>query len=246
VYEWKSLFGPFTKDPAELEPAQDVTMELVNLESEPVRHRSAAVAAVSVADHCVWFSGRGVLQRGTRRKLFAVVTDLSVGLPTSSRMSRRWGWLPEASRRPSSSRSTSGCSMLGPRSAVPPVRRGVRGRSHEDDGGRHRFYHFFQLRLSPELRELPDHITTELEFLHYPDLPRGGGASDDSDASPLLRAQRDFLERHLCRWHPAARGTAGETADPALLPGFVRFACAFFQRDQAYVSAAAEQWPVNR
>jgi DMSO reductase family type II enzyme chaperone len=63
-----------------------------------------------------------------------------------------------------------------------------------------RFYNHFGLTLSDDPRELPDHLATQLEFLHYlafqeaQELPRNG------DAGPYQRAQRDFLARHPGRW----------------------------------------------
>lgn len=68
-----------------------------------------------------------------------------------------------------------------------------------------RFYNHFGLRLAEEPRELPDHLGTELEFLHFlayreaETLERGG------DAAPFARAQRDFIERHPGRWVPRLR-----------------------------------------
>ena len=108
-----------------------------------------------------------------------------------------------------------------------------------------RFYHFFELRLSPQLRELPDHITTELEFLHYLTFREAEARQNDADASPLLRAQRDFLARHLCRWVPRLEARLAKQKTLPFFPAVVRFACAFFERDQAYASAAADQWPMR-
>jgi putative dimethyl sulfoxide reductase chaperone len=100
-----------------------------------------------------------------------------------------------------------------------------------------RFYNFFHLHLSDQLRELPDHMTTELEFLHYltfreTEVLQGGG-----DPSSLRRAQRDFLARHLCKWVPKLQVKLARQETNPFFPALVRFAARFFAADQAYVAA---------
>jgi len=65
-----------------------------------------------------------------------------------------------------------------------------------------RFYNFFGLTLSEAPRELPDHLTTQLEFLHFLAF-RGAEALDaGTDPGPWQRAERDFVARHPGRWVP--------------------------------------------
>lgn len=69
-----------------------------------------------------------------------------------------------------------------------------------------RFYDFFGLELSPSSRELPDHLTVELEFMHYLTfLESGALESGVEEPSPYQLAQKDFVERHLGRWVPSLR-----------------------------------------
>jgi DMSO reductase family type II enzyme chaperone len=68
-----------------------------------------------------------------------------------------------------------------------------------------RFYEHFGLALSLERRELPDHLTVELEFLHYLTFKEVAALTRGLDPSPYRRAQRDFLERHPTRWLPRLR-----------------------------------------
>ena len=65
-----------------------------------------------------------------------------------------------------------------------------------------RFYRFFGLSLGEEVREMPDHLAVELEFMAL--LADGEAASDAKrgDAESFRRAQRDFLQRHLGNWTP--------------------------------------------
>jgi DMSO reductase family type II enzyme chaperone len=102
-----------------------------------------------------------------------------------------------------------------------------------------RFYNFFQLRMSPQMHELPDHITTELEFLHYLTFREAEARQQGVDPTPLLRAERDFLARHLCKWLPRLQGRLAKQTALPFFPALVRLAAAFFEADHAYASAAA-------
>lgn len=103
-----------------------------------------------------------------------------------------------------------------------------------------RFYNFFQLRLSPEMHELPDHITTELEFLHYLTFREAEARQRGLDPTPLLRAERDFLARHLCKWMPRLQARLAKQTTLSFFPTLVRFAAAFFEADHAYASAHSD------
>ena len=71
-----------------------------------------------------------------------------------------------------------------------------------------RFYDFFGLELSPDSRELPDHLTVELEFMHFLTFQE----ASSEDPAPFQRAQRDFLNRHLVNWVPMLRQRIDEVA----------------------------------
>lgn len=65
-----------------------------------------------------------------------------------------------------------------------------------------RFYNYFGLRITPGL--MPDHVTVELEFMHYLAHQEAQARQTGGDRESYLRAQRDFLERHLNDWWPLA------------------------------------------
>jgi DMSO reductase family type II enzyme chaperone len=66
-----------------------------------------------------------------------------------------------------------------------------------------RFYNHFGLSVAEaQERELPDHITTELEFLHYLAFKEVLALQRDEAPSPYCRAEIDFLRRHPVRWLP--------------------------------------------
>ena len=68
-----------------------------------------------------------------------------------------------------------------------------------------RFYNHFGLTLSEAPRELPDHLSTQLEFLHFLTFREAEALRDGRDPGPWQRAERDFLERHPGRWVPQLR-----------------------------------------
>ena len=104
-----------------------------------------------------------------------------------------------------------------------------------------RFYNFFQLRLSPQLHELPDHITTELEFLHYLTFREAEARQQGLDPAPLLRAERDFLARHLCKWVPRMQTRLAKQTTLPFFPALVHFAAMVFEADRAYAAESSAQ-----
>jgi DMSO reductase family type II enzyme chaperone len=78
-----------------------------------------------------------------------------------------------------------------------------------------RFYEHFGLR--PEAGDHPDHLCAELEFMHYLAFKEALRETVHEPVDDLRRAQRDFLDRHLCRWIPRLRARLKEAAD---LPDF--------------------------
>lgn len=66
-----------------------------------------------------------------------------------------------------------------------------------------RFYSFFGLSIEHGAGELPDHVTTELEFMHFLAFKELTALQRNEDATPYRRAQADFLERQLLTWLPA-------------------------------------------
>jgi len=78
-----------------------------------------------------------------------------------------------------------------------------------------RFYNHFGLTLSGEPRELPDHLSTQLEFLHYLAYREAEALQAGVDAGSYQRAQRDFIARHPGSWIPKlCQRLAKESAPP--------------------------------
>ncbi len=68
-----------------------------------------------------------------------------------------------------------------------------------------RFYNYFGLTLSESPRELPDHLTTQLEFLHFLAFREAQALEAGTDPGSWRRAERDFVARHPGRWVPDLR-----------------------------------------
>jgi DMSO reductase family type II enzyme chaperone len=79
-----------------------------------------------------------------------------------------------------------------------------------------RFYDHFGLDPAPttEYRDRPDHVATELEFMHYLAFREAGAVGSGADPTPYRAAQRDFLAYHLCD----LAGTIADRVEPRGVP----------------------------
>lgn len=73
-----------------------------------------------------------------------------------------------------------------------------------------RFYEHFGLR--PASGDQPDHICTELQFMHFLAFKQAAARDGRAEAS-LVAAQADFLYRHLCKWLPRVVSRLGEAPE---------------------------------
>jgi DMSO reductase family type II enzyme chaperone len=64
-----------------------------------------------------------------------------------------------------------------------------------------RFYEYFAYVLDETFAWQPDHLSVELEFMHYLCF-REAEAGSEADALSFQLAQADFAERHLTAWVP--------------------------------------------
>ncbi len=90
-----------------------------------------------------------------------------------------------------------------------------------------RFYNHFGLRLAADTRELPDHLLTELEFLHYLAFREAEALERGEDAGPWQRGQRDFLARHPARFLPRLLARLEASDPPRYLRELMRLLGAF-------------------
>ncbi len=98
-----------------------------------------------------------------------------------------------------------------------------------------RFYNFFGLRIAPGM--MPDHVSAELEFMHY----LAGSESETGDGAEqmsYLRAQRDFLLRHLLNWWPLLAVRVKRERPIPFFRSLVTLTGRFLQTERAYVESA--------
>lgn len=111
---------------------------------------------------------------------------------------------------------------------------GTRKRSMEEAV---RFYRFFGMKVDQSARELPDHVTVELEFLQVLAFTEGMTRARGVDPASLLRAQCDFIDRHPGRWWPMLqRKLPGESPSP-FYGALVALTGAVLVADRAYMGA---------
>jgi len=96
-----------------------------------------------------------------------------------------------------------------------------------------RFYEHFGLQ--PDPGDQPDHLCAELEFMHYLAFKEAAALSKGGPAQAFVLAQRDFLDRHLCRWLPRLRQRLETLQPPPFYAALTRFAEAFAAADRTFL-----------
>lgn len=96
-----------------------------------------------------------------------------------------------------------------------------------------RFYDFFGLSLDQSTQVEPDHLVTELEFLHFLAFQDAQLAAAGEDATGLRRAQRDFIERHPGAWVPTLCTRLAERAAPPFFRELARLLERFLAFERA-------------
>lgn len=103
-----------------------------------------------------------------------------------------------------------------------------------------RFYDFFGYQLAERFAWAPDHLSVELEFMHF--LCYGEATSEEDPVSYQL-AQADFAERHLVRWVPAFAGAVAKASADGIYAGVTAalsdFILADFQWQSGTISELA-------
>lgn len=101
-----------------------------------------------------------------------------------------------------------------------------------------RFYNYFGLSIEKGAGELPDHLATELEFMHFLAFKELWALHQGQDPSPYRRAQVDFLDRQLLSWLPQLQLRLRRQETPPFYLALVAAAAAFVADDAAYLRAA--------
>lgn len=103
-----------------------------------------------------------------------------------------------------------------------------------------RFYNYFGLSVEQGKGELPDHISTELEFMHFLAFKEAAALSRREDPVPYRRAQADFLERHLVSWLPALDDRLAGLNPPACYAALTWLARALTRAELSLVRQSPE------
>lgn len=101
-----------------------------------------------------------------------------------------------------------------------------------------RFYHYFGLHLAAKegRRDRPDHLSTELEFLHVLTFRESARLGEEKDAGSYRLAERDFLRLHLVDLVDRVAATIA----PRRVPFYSELAAVaqrFCEAELAYVSS---------
>ena len=98
------------------------------------------------------------------------------------------------------------------------------------------FYEVLGLHVNPA-RSFADHLFTQLEFLSAVRYA-GEQAPDTESRANLARLERDFLQRHLLNWLPAAEAKL-RRLDPPLFSTFLHLLLVFLQNQLKLLSYGA-------
>lgn len=97
-----------------------------------------------------------------------------------------------------------------------------------------RFYEHFGLKLSKP-NELPDHISIELEFMHYLTYLESKALTLSKDPISFKLAQKDFLDRHLVKWLPEITRKLAKCEAPDFYKALFVFLQEFLERDLNFI-----------
>ncbi len=100
-----------------------------------------------------------------------------------------------------------------------------------------RFYQHFGLTLDKSRNELPDHLLSELEFLHFMTFQQARMEARGQDASHYQRGQKDFVERQIGRWFPKLRGKLQDQQPLRYYAELFTLLGRFLQHEQQRLSA---------
>ena len=105
------------------------------------------------------------------------------------------------------------------------------------------FYQHFGLAVSEDLNSPEDHLSAELEFMAFLAAKQADAERDGRDSGPYLRAQRDFLSRHLGRWVPILAAAAERKVDSPFYRAMCRLVAIYVAAEEALVTELAQSLP---
>lgn len=111
------------------------------------------------------------------------------------------------------------------------------------------FYKHFGLETGQQENnhELPDHISAELEFMHFLSF-KEAHAREEADTELLtgyVLAQHDFLQRHLLLWVPDFASKIEEINPYSVLSAWVKLTANFLYVEMDLISACLKEMGVE-
>lgn len=98
-----------------------------------------------------------------------------------------------------------------------------------------RFYNYFGLKSAEDRRIPPDHLSTELEFLHYLTYCEAAAPMPNL-AAPYRRAQIDFIDRQPGRWIPKLSKRLEELEAAPYFTSLVALTARMIEGDRRYLA----------
>lgn len=93
------------------------------------------------------------------------------------------------------------------------------------------FFNTFGLEMGREANDFEDTLTAELEFMQFQAAKQAQAEEGLIDIAPYLKAQRDFLERHLAVWLPKLCAEIEKSVKVPFYKALARLMARFVQRD---------------
>jgi len=97
------------------------------------------------------------------------------------------------------------------------------------------FFSVFGLGMSKEANDFEDTLTAELEFMQFQAAKQAQAIEGRMEIAPYLKAQRDFLERHLAVWLPKLCAEIEQNVKFPFYRALARLMARFVQRDAEVV-----------
>lgn len=93
------------------------------------------------------------------------------------------------------------------------------------------FFSNFGLEMGKHANDFEDTLPAELEFMQFLTAKQAQAEGGAIELAPYLKAQKDFLERHLEVWLPALCAEIEKSVKPAYYRALAKFMAEFVRRD---------------
>ncbi len=106
------------------------------------------------------------------------------------------------------------------------------------------FYSAFGLQLSPDIHERLDHLSVELEFMHYLSYKESYAILHDGaeKLKTVVEAEKKFVKDHIGRWVPLFSGMLKRKADYGFYKILAEFTADWMAFDIAYLGVTPQPY----